>query len=222
MEPGGVPGSFFVMTKSEKMLSPDTAAHKPARMEHHFLFMRKFFRHGVRISSIWPSSRSMSRACISRVNWNTARVVVELGAGTGAITREILRRVQPHTFFLTIERDADFVSVLQDQFTQSKNFRILHGDVSDLVAILREHNIPESGVDGFISGLGTPSLPENVKTSMFAAVRHYLNPTSYFSNITEVPWYFQRYYRGIFKNVSFQLVPINVPPGGIYHCREPL
>ncbi|HMD55571.1 MAG TPA: rRNA adenine N-6-methyltransferase family protein [Phycisphaerae bacterium] len=211
-------------SQSEKTLSLDsaTSAHKPARMEHHFLFMGKFFRHGTRISSIWPSSRSMSRACISRINWNTARVVVELGAGTGAITREILRRLQPHTLLLAIERDHDFIRVLQDQFSESKKIRILHGDVSELGAILHEHNISEAGVDGFVSGLGTPNLPEVVKTGMFAAVKRYLGPNGYFSNITEVPWYFQRYYRTVFNDVSFQLVPINVPPGGIYHCRQPL
>jgi ornithine lipid N-methyltransferase len=212
------------MTQSQKIFSSDVVpdGHKPARLEHHFLFMGKFFRHGTRISSVWPSSRWMSRACINRINWNSARVIVELGAGTGPITREILRRLQPHTLFLAIERDADFVHVLQDRFPQTSSFRILHGDVGDLSAILSAQGVAEGSVDGVVSGLGTPGLPATVKTGMFEAVRRFLNPEGYFSNITEVPWYFKRFYRSIFRDVSFELVPLNVPPGGIYHCRCPL
>ncbi len=190
-----------------------------ASARHNLLFLSKFFRHGTKIASIWPSSRFMAAASVRQVAWSTAKAVVELGAGTGPITLEIIRRLQPQTTFVAIERDRDFVRILRDRFSEVPNAHIVHGDVCDLKNILEDRGIGARGVDTFVSGLGTPSLPEAVRHKMFAAVKHHLKPDGFFSNITEVPYYYLRYYQSIFEHVAFQWVPINLPPGGVYHCH---
>jgi ornithine lipid N-methyltransferase len=182
------------------------------------LFLRKFFKHGRRIGSVWPSSRSLSRATLKEVDWERAQVIVELGAGTGPITAEIVHRLKPHTTFLAIERDEDFARILRKRFAGRANVEIVHGDVREIDSILKARKI--TNVDYFISGLATPTLPRGVQKRMFAAVRKYLAPHGVFSNITEVPLWYLRYYRGLFDTVDFQFVPINIPPGGVYHCRR--
>ena len=52
-----------------------------------------------------------------------------------------------------------------------------------------------------------------------ACVRRYLVDGGVFSNITEIPFWYMKYYRALFKDVSFELVVRNMPPGGVYHCR---
>ena len=188
-------------------------------LRHNLLFLTKFFRHGTRIASVWPSSRFMAAASLQSIDWNQAGVIVELGAGTGPITQQALQRLRPHTRFIAIERDRDFVRILRQRFTGRPNVQIIHGDVGDLAAILAAQGIARQGVDHFVSGLGTPSLPEEVQRRMFAAVRDYLKPHGVFSNITEVPWFYMRWYKAMFEHVSFQLVALNMPPGGVYHCR---
>ncbi|MDA8377945.1 MAG: methyltransferase domain-containing protein [Planctomycetia bacterium] len=193
---------------------------EPAKISHNLLFLQKFFRHGTRIAAVWPSSRFMARASIQHARFSSARCIVELGAGTGPITTEIVKRLNSRTKFFALERDNDFFSVLQKRFVQGPNVRIIQGDVGHLETILQDHGIEPRGVDCFVSGLGTPSLPEAVRRGMFAAVRKYLHPDGFFSNITEVPWYYLNFYKSIFKNVSFQFVGLNMPPGGVYHCRN--
>ncbi len=74
-------------------------------------------------------------------------------------------------------------------------------------------------VDAFISGLPTPSLPLPIRKRMLASVRRHLVEGGVFSNITEIPFWYWNYYRKVFKHVSFDFVAINMPPGGVYHCR---
>ena len=188
-------------------------------LRHNLLFLTKFFRHGTRIASVWPSSRFMAAASLKAIDWDQSRVIVELGAGTGPITQQALQRLQPHTRFIAIERDRDFVRILRQRFAGRTNVEIIHGDVGDLAEILSAQHVARHGVDHFVSGLGTPSLPEPVQRRMFAAVRDYLKPHGVFSNITEVPWFYMRWYKAMFEHVSFQLVALNLPPGGVYHCR---
>jgi len=174
-------------------------------------------RHGMGIGSVWPSSKSLARATIKEVNWEKAKVIVELGAGTGAITEEAVARLKPHTKFLAIERDADFVRILRERFSDFSNVEIVHADVRDIEAILHARGITK--VDYFVSGLPTPLLPPAVRKPMLAGVRKYMSPHGVYSNITEIPFWYRRHYKGWFEYVEFRFVPVNVPPGGVYHCR---
>ena len=140
------------------------AAHtgpKKARMKENFLFLSKFFKHGITIASVWPSSPALSKATIKEIDWKTAKVVVELGAGTGPITNQIIKRLQPHTTFIAIERDDDFAKVLQRRFQGLSNVHIVQGDVRELDTILKKMGVKH--VDAFVSGLPTPTLPLPVR-----------------------------------------------------------
>ncbi len=200
----------------------DMTSQRPASLSHHFLFMRKFFKHRRKIASIWPSSRFMARACISQVNFSQAKLVVELGAGTGAITQAVLASLNPRTRFISIERDADFFQVLQERFAGGvgRQIELLHGDVSHLTDLLRGCGVQDGSVDAFISGLGTPSLPPAARSGILTALQWAAKPECVFSNITEIPLYYLPFYRRHFGSVRFEFVPLNIPPGGVYHCRH--
>ena len=58
-----------------------------------WLMLRKFFQRGRVIASVAPSSRYMARAILRGINFETAGCIVELGAGTGPITAELLHRI---------------------------------------------------------------------------------------------------------------------------------
>lgn len=202
---------------SRSQKSIDTGAMRKPRLKENFLFLGKFLRHGTTIASVWPSSPSLAKATIKEIDWEKARVVVELGAGTGPITDQIIRKLKPHTTLIAIERDKDFVKILQRRFSGHTNVEIVHSDVRDLETVLKTRGIKH--VDAFVSGLPTPKLPRPVRNRMLASVRRYLVDGGVYSNITEIPFYYWNYYKKYFNQVSFDFVVKNMPPGGVYHCR---
>src|SRR5690349_413130 len=119
-----------------------------ARLKENFLFLSKFLRHGTTIASFWPSSKALSRATIKQIDWDNAKVIVELGAGTGPITDQIIKRLKPDTIFIAIERDGDFAKVLQKRFANRKNVHIVKSDVRDLDTVLKSFNVKK--VDAFV------------------------------------------------------------------------
>jgi len=64
-------------------------------MNDFFLFLGKFFKHGTTIASLAPSSRWLSRTTVRNVPWDRARILVELGAGTGPIPRVLAEKAPP-------------------------------------------------------------------------------------------------------------------------------
>src|ERR1700757_4332178 len=103
------------------------------------LFLGKFLKHGTAIASLAPSSPWLSRTTVRNVDWARAGVVVELGAGTGPITRVIA------------ERAPDFPRLPRDPFQSLAHFEIIEGDVRDLAEMLADRGIGR--VDHVISGL---------------------------------------------------------------------
>src|SRR5262249_61637713 len=100
------------------------------------LFLGKFLHHGTRIASLAPSSPWLSRTTVRNVDWARARVLVELGAGTGPITRVLAERAHPDCKVVVLERDPDFAVLLRQRFGDLPNLDIVDGDCRDLAAIL--------------------------------------------------------------------------------------
>lgn len=181
------------------------------------LFFGKFLRHGTKIASLAPSSPWLSRTTVRNVDWPNARVVVELGAGTGPITRELARQAHPDCRVLALERDPDFARLLRDRFQDQKGLEIIEGDVRDLAAILADRGIAQA--DYVISGLPVPSFPKDLQRDLFQAVGKVLSTKGTYNQITEIPWVYMGLYRKYFEDVRFLFEPRNFPPAGAYVCR---
>jgi phosphatidylethanolamine/phosphatidyl-N-methylethanolamine N-methyltransferase len=181
------------------------------------LFLGKFLRHGTAIASLAPSSRWLSRATVRNVAWDRARVVVELGAGTGPITRVLVKKAPPECRLVILERDPDFARILRERYAALPNCDVIEGDVRDLTAILADRGIEQA--DYIISGLPVPSFPKELQHDLFRQVKRLLAPEGSFNQITEMPLVYWRFYRRYFEQVSFVFEPRNFPPAGAYFCR---
>ena len=182
------------------------------------LFLGKFLKQGTAIASLAPSSPWLSRATVRNIDWTGARVIVELGAGTGPITRVLAAKATPDCRVVVLERDPDFCRLLHERFAGLANIEVIEGDVRDLAAILADRGIGQA--DYIVSGLPVPSFPRDLQEALFQVVRQVLRPEGTFNQITELPWVYLKFYRSYFEDVRFVFEPRNLPPAGAYICRR--
>jgi ornithine lipid N-methyltransferase len=191
-------------------------------MNDNTLFLGKFLTQLTRgnpIASIAPSSRWLSRTTVRNIAWDRVDTLIELGAGTGPITRVLAERARPECRVIVVERDPDFARLLRQRFGSLSNFEIVEGDVRELAPILAELGIDR--VDHVISGLPVPSFPRELRDALIRMVRTILRPEGTFNQITEIPWVYWPFYRRYFDHVQFAFEPRNLPPSGAYFCRGP-
>jgi len=181
------------------------------------LFLSKFLKHGTAIASLAPSSRWLSRATVANIDWSRPNVVVELGAGTGPITRELAARAGDQTRLLVVERDPDFAEILRERYSGRPNLEVIEGDVRDLAGMLADRGVAQ--VDHVVSGLPVPSFTKDLQRSLFQNVRDVLKPDGTYNQITEMPLVYWNFYRRFFDHVQFVFEPRNFPPAGAYFCR---
>ena len=186
-------------------------------MRDFFLFLGKFLRHGTKIASLAPSSPWLSRTTVRNVDWDRARVVVELGAGTGPITKVLAERAPATCRVLVLERDGDFAKILRERFAHLPNFEVIEGDCRDLGQMLADRGIDRA--DYIISGLPVPSFPKDLQLDLFRVVKKVLAPEGSYNQITEMPLVYLGLYRKFFDDVRFAFEPRNFPPAGAYFCR---
>jgi len=201
---------------AEPALVESTFDSGKARPSDFALFFQKFLSKGLAISSAVPSSRSLVEAVLGHVDFTRPSTIIELGAGTGPITSEILDLLRPHHRFVAVEKDPDFCEVLRRRFPGTP---LIQGDASQLSEPLARMGIHE--VDYVLSGLPTPNLPTRSQVQLWRWLGRALRPSGVFVQITNAPLVYRRFYERLFRSVEYQMVWMNVPPGGVYRCAGP-
>jgi len=95
------------------------------RLADEMRFLRNWAEHPLRTGAVAPSGKSLARLMASFVEPEHGGPIVELGPGTGAMTRAMLDRgVDEHRLVL-IEYSADFCELLRKRFPRAS---VVHGD----------------------------------------------------------------------------------------------
>lgn len=100
-----------------------------------------------------------------------ARLVVELGPGTGGTTQAILNRLPPDARLLTIDMSSEFIDLLNESIPDPRLINHL-GSAADLSPILKEHNL--NAPDAVISGIPFSTMPKEVGADVVGAVQEAL------------------------------------------------
>ena len=180
-------------------------------MQEKVRFFRSFLANPRAMGAILPTSRHAVRDMLDMAHLEEARFVVELGAGTGAYTEEVLKRLSPDARFLAVETDADLVSTLSGRFDDPR-LRIIHGSAESV-----EEHLEGEKVDVIVSGLPFTSLPVPVKNNIFKEITRILTPKGVLVAIqysTMVQGDLNRYFASVRRRFS----PLNVPPAFLFAC----
>lgn len=179
-----------------------------------WMVFKKFMTQGTSIATPAPSGRFLVKEMLRGIDWDSAKVIVELGAGTGPITDILLKKIKPHTRLIIVEIEQDFCERLRRRFP---NAEIVQGDAAHLDKLLAERGIQQ--VDHIVSGLPMPSIPHPVRKEIFASAAKSLGPNGVFRQLTVMPYVYWNLYRNYYDDVTFKLVPLNFPPAGVYYCK---
>ena len=197
--------------------NPNPPASAAPKGPDWWLMMRAFLTQGKRVASFAPSSRFMARKILDGIDWDKAGSIVELGAGTGPITAEMVKKANPKTRLVVIELDPILCGRLRDRFRDTPNVEVILGDASKFGELLAERGIPK--VDHVLSGLPLPSFPAAARDAILATAARTIADGGTFRQLTVMPLIYYRMYCRYFNDVRFRFVPLNVPPGGVYVCR---
>ena len=139
-------------------------------------FFQGFLKSPRVVASMVPSSTFLEQRVVNAADPATARFVVELGAGTGGITRSLLQAMDARARLLAIERTAEFVEKLEQ--IHDSRLDVVHGCASSIGAEMIGQGYPSA--DAVVSGIPFSTLPEDLAVKIIAAVHEALGPQGRF------------------------------------------
>jgi phosphatidylethanolamine/phosphatidyl-N-methylethanolamine N-methyltransferase len=119
-----------------------------------WLYFTRFLRHPIRLASLVPSSPNLGRLVASEVRRVPGEYVIELGAGTGAITAELLAGGVPASQLVSVEIDGDMADYLRAVYP---DVSVVEADAVDLPKILPETVVGRVGT--VVCGIPVSLLP---------------------------------------------------------------
>ena len=187
----------------------------------YWYFFTGFLRRPWKVGAVAPSSARLARTIVRHCHLQKADIVVELGAGTGAITRHILESIGPQTTFITLELDARHVARLRERHPGLKIYR---ESAENLRALLAQHG--RKTVDCVISGLPWGNMNRRAQQRILREILAVLKPGGRFCGFGYVHagWYpssraFYRTLQQHFRRVGISpVVWRNLPPAFVYSC----
>lgn len=184
-------------------------------VEEKELFFKQWLRSPRSMGSVIPSSRALARAVAKETVWSPGRFVVELGGGTGAITRGLLEAGIAPDSLLVIELERHLYEYLRDTFPAC---RVVQGDATRLAEILERQGIRD--VATVISGLPMVNMPKAFKRAVveqaFRAVGESGVVLQYsYSPVCPIP----ADELGVDARIA-RFVPWNVPPAFVWRYRR--
>lgn len=142
----------------------------------HVEFFRQYLRRFETTGAIAPSSRFLARALTRPLRERSDPVrVLEVGPGTGAVTRDIVRCIKPGDRFDLVEINERFAARLKERFAADSHYRQVADRAEVHVCPLQEFS-PAGPYDVIISGLPFNNFPAALVDELLELCLGMLNP----------------------------------------------
>ncbi len=173
-----------------------------------WLFFRQLKNNPGAVGAAFPSSRTLAKIMVQQIPKESTGLIVELGAGTGSITKYLQKKFMPSQLVI-VERSQELYDFLKKKFP---NISIVLGDAIDLSNLVKPFLKP---VGVIISSLPLRSLPVETVTKIQTVVFEVLSERGLFVQFTYDPRDNAAHILPNLKYLYSKKVWLNIPPARI-------
>jgi len=199
------------------MINLDIPTEQPQTGGEIAFFLRRWLANPLRVGAIAPSAPALALRMAREVRLRADDVVVELGPGTGAVTRALIHAGVPEDRLILIERDPKMCAFLRSRFPTAQ---LIQGDAGCLEEVLpvRWHG----RVCTVVSSLPLVSLPRGLRDDIVNGAFRVMSSRGRFVQYTyglfsPLP---RKHLGLVGRKVAF--AGINLPPASVWRYQRSL
>ncbi len=167
------------------------------------------------MGTVIPSSEAMCRKMTDFIDWEQDKVIVELGAGDGVITKHILSRIAPDAVLFAFEINPDLCKIISK--INDPRLILVNADAQTMEQHLNAHGYDHA--DHIISAIPFLNIPEEITTQILNKSQQILKDQGLFIQMHYAKT-ITHLYRQVFDEVHIDYVPVNIPPGYVFKCKN--
>ncbi|OQA85646.1 MAG: 16S ribosomal RNA methyltransferase KsgA/Dim1 family protein [Lentisphaerae bacterium ADurb.Bin242] len=185
--------------------------------------LSQFLRRPLTTGAVCPSCEKLANTLITDIAIEHAKNVVELGPGTGAVTRSILHSIHSKAQFFAVELNPEVLMTFRERFP---SVRVYNDSASNLKKLMEYEGVLH--VDAIISGLPWAAFSDRLQEEILTVIFDSLTPGGYFTTFAYIHGVFlptgqqfKKRLMRIFPHVEKSpVVWKNIPPAFVYKCRK--
>lgn len=170
-------------------------------------FLREGLKNLKTVGTVTRSSRQLCEKAVSFVDFQNAKVIVELGAGDGVITKHILKHMRPDARLLAFEVHPKFCALLRN--IGDERLIVVEDSAEHIGRYLSDNNLGK--IDDVVSAIPFVALPKEVGQKIVTATRDQMKRGGRYIQV-HYSLLMKSLYESIFGNVDVNFVPLNLPP----------
>lgn len=138
-------------------------------MNENIEFLQAFLKNPAKVGAIAPSSPELAQKMIKNIAPDEENIILELGVGTGAITKFVQDIVPNDKSYLGVELDRDLVKNLKKNYPDLK---IVRGNACDAFSIYQKSGLGKVGF--IICCLPFVSIPNETGEEILSQVDKFM------------------------------------------------
>jgi len=179
-----------------------------------FLFLKEILTHPRAIGAAFPSSKYLARAMVAHIPKLGTGYVVELGPGTGAITKQILRSGIDSKRLIVVEISPRLVKHLKEKFP---DVNIVEGNAENLDTLLGDKI---ANVDCIVSSLPLKSLPKSTVKNIISKIDKVLSIGGVYIQFTYGVFFQKKVLSSKMQHIFSKIVWWNFPPAAVNVAKK--
>jgi phospholipid N-methyltransferase len=177
-------------------------------------FFAAFLANPRQVGAVLPTSRAAVRDMLDLADLPAAGLVVELGAGTGVQTGEILARLGPDARLVAVEIDPKLSGLLRQRYAGDARLEVVTDSAENIDA-----HLDGARADVLVSALPDTSLEPALRKRILDVLPRLLAPGGVMVVIQYSPLMLGEFRRR-FRTVRWRITPWNVPPAFLFACSQ--
>ena len=178
-------------------------------------FLQGFLRKPQQVGSVIPSSRFLERRLVALSGARQARLLVELGPGTGGTTRALLRALPDGARLLAIELEPRFAAILREM--NDPRLVVFEGSAERLPEALDMHGL--GAPEAVISGIPFSTMDAALGRRIARVIHEALDPNGRFVAY-QVRGKVHDVAKPFFGRAQIDVELRNIPPMRIYRWHK--
>lgn len=167
------------------------------------------------VGTVTFSSKHLVKKLIGPIDFSTAKIIIELGAGNGCITKGLLEKMRPDAILLAFEINPSFCEMLRE--INDPRLKVIEDSAEFMEKYLEEQG--SKYADYIVSALPMVMLPKELSTTIIHLIKKVLKPGSLYLQISYSKLRFKRFVN-IFDHTKTKYVIRNVPPAFVFICTK--
>ncbi len=153
---------------------------------------------------------------MDKIDFREARVILELGPGTGVFTVEIIKRMRQDCLLIVVELNKEMFQLLQQKFHDPRVV-LIHGSATDIQEILTKQGHEKADV--IVSSLPLSVMPEQIADAILSASEQVLSNNGRYVQFM-YSLLLKKKLKKHFSGLKQSYVFLNFPPAFIFDCRK--